>query len=118
MTACYLPVLDRSRELCATFGLGDTAKGAELSLLDERRGFATSLLSQWYHGLIDRLYLCAMIAGLYLFFIFFGLVMLSLQIIVGALILYTTGHVPTIIQLARTHSVAPSLIVRRVASRK
>jgi len=56
--------------------------------------------------------------GLYLFFIFFGLVLLLVQIIIGAVTLYTTGYVPTIIQMAKTHSVAPSLILRRLALRK
>jgi hypothetical protein len=107
MTACVDPV-GRSRAVCATFGFGDTAKG------DERL-----LFPHTFRALLHRLLLlCKLITGLYLFFIFFGLVLLLVQIIIGAVTLYTTGYVPTIIQMAKTHSVAPSLILRRLALRK
>jgi len=57
-------------------------------------------------------------SGVYVFFLFFGLSMLLLQVIVGALKLWFTGHLPRIFLVAKAHSVSPSTIVRRVASRR
>eukprot|EP00966_Prymnesium_polylepis_P029703 690104-Prymnesium_polylepis.1 len=56
--------------------------------------------------------------GIYLFFIFFGLSVLLLQLMIGAVRLYLAGHVPTIILVAKAHSVPLSTIVARISARR
>lgn len=57
-------------------------------------------------------------AGLFLFFIFFGLSMLLMQFIAGFSRLYAEGYVPKFLLLARAHSLPLSLLVRRVLWRR
>jgi hypothetical protein len=56
--------------------------------------------------------------GVYLFFIFFGLVMLLLLIIAASFKLWVTGRVPKILLVAFAHSVSPMTILRKVLMRR
>eukprot|EP00966_Prymnesium_polylepis_P304929 7045110-Prymnesium_polylepis.1 len=60
--------------------------------------------------------LCA--AQVYLFFIFFGLSMILVQLIISLVNLYVTGNVPHVILIARSHSVSPSSLFWKVSIRK
>ena len=57
-------------------------------------------------------------SGVYLFFVFFGLSMLLLQIIIGLIKLWFTGYVPKLLLVARSHSVSPSNIIKTLVTRK
>lgn len=54
--------------------------------------------------------------GLYLFFVFFGLGMLVLQLIIGAIHLYWMGYVPKLLLVAKAHGVSPMVIVQSTPS--
>lgn len=56
--------------------------------------------------------------GLYVFFIFIAISMLSFQLLVIFLRLWTEGRVPKILLLATAHSISPTMILRRVAVRR
>ena len=56
--------------------------------------------------------------GLYLFFLFFGLAMLGLILVIGSTRLWTEGRLPKLLLLARAHSVSPSRILQKVAARR
>ena len=56
--------------------------------------------------------------GVYLFFIFFGLSMLLVQLMIVTAKLYTVGYVPKILLVARAHSVSPRTILYNVMARK
>ena len=56
--------------------------------------------------------------GVYLFFITFVLGMLLTLLALGLGHFYVSGHVPKLILVARSFSLPPSVILRRVASRK
>ena len=56
--------------------------------------------------------------GVYLFFIFFGLSMLLVLLIVACTNLYVTGNLPKVLLVAQAHSVPLSTIVQRVSARK
>lgn len=56
-------------------------------------------------------------AGVYLFFLFFALAMLLLQLLILLTNLYITGRVPRILLIARSHSVSPMTILRRATAR-
>jgi hypothetical protein len=55
--------------------------------------------------------------GVYLFFIFFGIAMLALQFFVCAIKLWSAGYVPRIVLLARSHSMSPLTILRKLSAR-
>jgi len=52
--------------------------------------------------------------GVYLFFIFFGLSMLLLLLVVSVINLYVTGRVPKLLLVARAHAVSPATILKRM----
>ena len=56
--------------------------------------------------------------GIFLFFVYFGLSTLLLQLVVAAVIMYTTGHVPKLLLLAKVHGVSPWRIFQRVSARR
>eukprot|EP00966_Prymnesium_polylepis_P314748 7272586-Prymnesium_polylepis.4 len=56
--------------------------------------------------------------GIFLFFVYFGVSMLLLQLVVGAAIMYTTGHVPKLLLLAKAHGVSPWIIFQRTSARR
>jgi hypothetical protein len=56
--------------------------------------------------------------GVYLFFLFFGLGMLVLQLVIGLVNLWITGRVPTVLLIAKAHSMSPTTIMKRVLVRK
>jgi len=57
-------------------------------------------------------------SGIYVFFIFFGLGMILLQLVIGAFKLWLTGRVPKIFLVAKAHSVSPLTIIRRIVTRR
>jgi len=57
-------------------------------------------------------------SGVYLFFVFFGLGMLFLQLLIMASNLWVAGYVPKILLVAQSHSVPPSQVIRKVLSRR
>jgi hypothetical protein len=57
-------------------------------------------------------------AGVYLFFIFFGLGLLLLQLVIGAATLWVTGTVPKIFLVAKAHSVSPLTVFCRLFERR
>jgi hypothetical protein len=59
-----------------------------------------------------------LVAGVYLFFIFFGLGMLSFLPLVYGVKMYVTGQVPTAVLVARAHSVSPWSIFQTVINRR
>eukprot|EP00966_Prymnesium_polylepis_P332020 7387556-Prymnesium_polylepis.3 len=56
--------------------------------------------------------------GVYLFFVFFGLAMLVVQLFIGAAQLYVAGNAPTLILAARAHGSSPTEIVKKVVARR
>ena len=56
--------------------------------------------------------------GVYLFFIFFGLGMVLLQICIGGARLYYTGNVPRVFLMATAFSMSPRAIFVKVGSRR
>ena len=56
--------------------------------------------------------------GVYVFFVFLGLSLLLLQLTFGAWKLWTIGYVPKILLVAKSHSVAPSMIFKHVLYRR
>eukprot|EP00966_Prymnesium_polylepis_P218167 5049362-Prymnesium_polylepis.1 len=56
--------------------------------------------------------------GLYLFFLFFGISMLSLQLLIAVLNLWLSGYVPRIFLLARAHGMSPWHIFRTISDRR
>eukprot|EP00966_Prymnesium_polylepis_P097681 2262374-Prymnesium_polylepis.2 len=44
--------------------------------------------------------------------------MVLMQLIIGTVNLWMTGHVPKILLIASAHAISPSTIIRRVASRR
>ena len=51
--------------------------------------------------------------GIFLFFVFFTISMLVLLIFIGISNLYLSANVPKIIMVARTHSISPTLVLKR-----
>jgi len=56
-------------------------------------------------------------SGVYLFFLFFGLAMVLLQLLFAAARLYAAGYIPRIILVAATHSVSPTTVIQNVIAR-
>ena len=56
--------------------------------------------------------------GIFLFFVFFGLTMLALQLIIGFASLGIESFVPKILLVARAHSISPWTIFCKVMRRK
>eukprot|EP00966_Prymnesium_polylepis_P219257 5072914-Prymnesium_polylepis.1 len=56
--------------------------------------------------------------GVYLFFIFFGLSMLLVLLVVAVINLVLLGYVPKIILVGRAHGVSPSTVFMKVVSRR
>ena len=52
--------------------------------------------------------------GIFEFFLFFAFSLLLLLLLLGLANLWFTGHVPTVIKLAREHAMSPSDIIRKV----
>ena len=61
---------------------------------------------------------CAACTGIYLFFVFFGLGTVLLQLIFTASRFWVEGNLPKILLIARAHSISPLTILRRVLVRK
>ena len=58
------------------------------------------------------------LSGLYLFFIFFALTMLLLQLVIAVIKLWITGHGPKFLLVAQAHAVPISTILQRLCARK
>ena len=58
------------------------------------------------------------VAGIFLFFLIFGLSMLLLLLIIAAARLWVAGRVPKIVLVARAHSVSPWTIIQKVIARR
>eukprot|EP00966_Prymnesium_polylepis_P328538 7384345-Prymnesium_polylepis.1 len=56
-------------------------------------------------------------SGIYLFFVFFGLTMLLLQLCIGIVNVWLTGHLPKIVLVARAHGVSPWRIFQNMLAR-
>ena len=106
--ACQL-----SKEMCSTFGFGNDAQG-ELS----RPGLLTVTCTIRAGAPIISLHPSLCFTGVYLFFIFFGLGMLLLMVLVTLVKLFVTGYVPKILLVAEAHGVPLSSIVFNVGSRR
>ena len=101
-----------SPTICETFGLGDTSKGKPQLVSGVNRWAWCRL--PFEHRAPKQL----VSAGVYLFFIFFGLSMMLLQLVIGAVNLYLTGRVPKILLVAKAHGLSPWHIIKKVASRR
>ena len=96
-----------TRATCGTFGFGDTASGEKrLGLELIHKGISTHTV---------RFFVCS---GVFQFFVFFGLSMLAVQLLVLVLRFSFADHVPRFILIAMTHSVAPSTILKRLIGRR
>ena len=56
--------------------------------------------------------------GLFLYFIFMGLAVLLAQLIVACVRLYCEGYMPSMLLVARAHSMSPVTIFKRILSRR
>ena len=57
-------------------------------------------------------------AGLYSFFVIFGLSMLVLLITLGMIILWFEGYTPEVVVLARAHGTSPSKVIRQALAQR
>lgn len=56
--------------------------------------------------------------GVYLFFVFFALAIILMQLVIGLCNLWYAGHVPKLILVARSHTISPWKIFRRLLARR
>jgi hypothetical protein len=105
------------RSTCRGYGFGDTASGAPCRIEPARSLYANLCLCFMTVPLLCDLRPVAW-QGVVEFFIFFGLSLLVLQPVMLALRYSSADYVPKVVLLALSHSVAPSLIVKRVISRR
>ena len=102
--------------VCSYYGFGDDAEG-KLALSSRNRHPSPKRQSQNRFRPTDPAWL-VLCTGVYLFFVFFGLSMMLLQLVVGAVKLYITGRVPKLLLVAQSHSIPPSTLVQKVAIRR
>lgn len=97
-----------SQQVCASYGLGDSAAGASATPPDVRTYDRCALM--------PLISIC--LAGVHLFFVVFGMCMILLLILITAVRFYISGNVPKILLVASAHSVSPWTIGRRVFARR
>jgi hypothetical protein len=111
--ALIINTCNASSAICSMYGLGETASGAGRSM-SQTRGECSHSAS----ATIPRFHTLPAVAGLYVFFVFFGLGMVLFLLIVSALKLYLTGNAPTLLLVAQAHGVPLSTIISRVSARR
>jgi hypothetical protein len=99
--------------VCSTYGFGDTSEGGTQTVLNR-----SPLALESYNLDTDFTSQRPARTGIYLFFLFFGLSTLILQLLIGATRFVTEGYAPRIILVARAHSISPQVIIQRVIARR
>ena len=102
--------LDAAQGICTTYGFGENAEGEEHrspqgSTHAHTRRRRRELDPLWY-------------TGMFLFFLFFGLTMILLQLVIGVARLGIESFVPKILLVARAHALSPSSILCKVLTRR
>ena len=116
--ALLIKACDTSAAICRTFGFGDTGRGDDcpqaachLQCTSPAAVVASPELAFYTHLRAHEVPFDS--AGVYLFFIFMGLGMLVLQLLIGITNMFITGHVPTLLLVAQAHSMSPSTVIKR-----
>lgn len=107
---------DVSSEVCSQFGFGSSSSGAARTAPlpcvkpPPRPSFKVRGRKRMPWRMVS--------VGVYLFFLFFGLAMVLLQLLFAAARLYAAGYIPRIILVAATHSVSPTTVIQNVIARR
>ena len=119
---------NESEAVCSMYGLGESPRGktSELAaswlsvmplvniavmLHDRPISNPLTIIEVLIRSLVHT-------ADVYIFFLYFGLSMICLQLLIGLVNLWTEGRLPKILLIARAHAISPRTLIKRVAIRE